>query len=122
MTAGHLGAYAGIGAVGGFLVGLMGVSTGLVLVPALVFFLGWSQRLSQGTALAVSLPPVGILAVMDYYHRGHVQVEAAAVMAGGIFLGGHYGGKLAGVIAPKQLRRLFGIMLFLIGVKMLLNI
>lgn len=111
--------YIALGLGCGFLIGLLGVSTGLVLVPALVFVLGWSQRLSQGTALAVSLPPVGILAVWDYYQAGHIHLPAAAVMALGIFAGGYFGGRLAGAISPRRLRQVFGGLLLLIGIKML---
>jgi len=113
------GAYLALGLSSGFLIGLLGVSTGLILVPALVFALGWNQRLSQGTALAVSLPPVSVLAVWDYYRDGHVHLPAAGIMALGIFCGGYFGGKLAGAVSPRRLRHLFGILLFLIGLKML---
>ncbi|MFZ5449103.1 MAG: sulfite exporter TauE/SafE family protein [Thermodesulfobacteriota bacterium] len=114
--------YVAMGAGCGFLIGLLGVSTGLVLVPALVFILKWGQKLSQGTALAVSLPPVGLLAVMDYYHDGNVHIPAAVIMAIGIFIGSHYGGKLAMRSSPEQLRFIFGSLLLLIGVKMLIGI
>jgi uncharacterized protein len=89
MRSKEVSAYVAIGTACGLLIGLMGVSTGLVLVPALIFILGWGQKLSQGTALAVSLPPVGALAVLDYYHDGHVHLPAAIIMAVGIFVGGH---------------------------------
>jgi uncharacterized membrane protein YfcA len=114
-------AYVFIGLACGLLIGLLGVSTGLVLVPALVFVLKWGQKLSQGTALAVSLPPVGVLAVIDYYHNGHVHLPAAVIMAIGIFIGGYFGGKLAMQISPQRLRLIFGGLLLLIGVKMLIG-
>ncbi|MGH9795458.1 MAG: TSUP family transporter, partial [Candidatus Acidiferrales bacterium] len=44
----------------GVLVGLMGVGGGIVLVPALVYLLGYSQHLAQGTSLLLQLPPIGL--------------------------------------------------------------
>ena len=111
-----------VGVAAGMLSGLLGISSGVVIVPALVLVLGWNQKLAQGTALAVSLPPVGIFAVMDYYHDGHVRPLPAALMSLGLLVGGYFGGKLAGKIHQDRLRRLFAAMLFLIGVKMLLGV
>jgi hypothetical protein len=107
-----------LGLCGGLLSGLLGISGGVVLVPALVLILGWNQKLAQGTSLAVSLPPVGVLAVTDYYFGGHVNLEVALIMAVGIFLGGYAGGRLAGHIPTRRLRQGFGIMLLVIGLKM----
>jgi uncharacterized protein len=114
-----------LGAVGlasGILSGLLGISSGVVIVPALVMVLDWNQKLAQGTALAVSLPPLGIFAVMDYYHDGYVRLFPAALMSLGLLAGGSFGGKLAGKIHQDRLRRLFAAMLFLIGLKMLLGV
>jgi hypothetical protein len=111
-----------IGLASGILSGLLGISSGVVIVPALVMILGWNQKLAQGTALAVSLPPVGIFAVMDYYGKGHVRLLPAALMSLGLLVGGYFGGKLAGKIHQDRLRRLFAAMLFLIGLKMLLGV
>jgi threonine dehydrogenase-like Zn-dependent dehydrogenase len=47
----------GVGAVGGF-----SGMCGAVLVPALVFIAGFTQHQAQGTALAVMVMPIGLLA------------------------------------------------------------
>ena len=59
-----------IGLAAGILSGLVGVGGGLIVVPALIFFLGYSQHQAQGTSLGLLLLPVGILAVMNYYNKG----------------------------------------------------
>ena len=110
-----------VGLIAGLLGGLLGISSGVVIVPALVILLGWDQKLAQGTALAVTLPPIGIFGVLDYYHAGHVRLVPAAVMACGLLFGGYFGGQLAGRFRPARLRRLFAILLFLVGLKMLLG-
>jgi hypothetical protein len=111
-----------VGLAAGLLSGLLGISSGMVLVPGFVFFLGWNQRLAQGTALAVALPPIGLLAVLEYYQKGHVNFPVAILFALGLFIGGYFGGKLACRIPVQRLRQVFGAMLFLIGVKMLFRL
>jgi len=59
-----------IGLSAGLLSGLVGVGGGIIIVPALVFFLGFSQQSAQGTSLGLLLLPVGILAVINYYQSG----------------------------------------------------
>jgi uncharacterized protein len=110
-----------VGLLGGLGVGLFGVSTGAILVPAYIIVLGWNQKLAQGTALAVSLPPTGVLAALDYYRHGDVRLEVAAILALGLLVGGYFGGRLAVVLPQEKLRVGFAVFLLLIGVKMLLG-
>ena len=67
-----------IGLAAGVLSGLVGVGGGLIIVPALVFFLGYTQHQAQGTSLGLLLLPVGILAVMNYYNKGQIDVKVVA--------------------------------------------
>lgn len=101
----------GLGA--GVAAGLFGVGGGIVIVPALVYWLGFSQHRATGTSLAVLLPPVGLGAVMEYYRHGEVDVRAALWVAAGLFVGGWAGGFLANRMPGPWLRLLFG--LFTVG-------
>ena len=56
-----------IGLAAGILSGLVGVGGGIILVPALVYFLGYDQHQAQGTSLGVLTLPVVILAFLTYY-------------------------------------------------------
>lgn len=107
-----------VGLLGGLGIGLFGVSTGAVLVPAYIIILGWKQKLSQGTALAVSLPPTGVLAALDYYRHGDVRLDVAGILALGLLVGGYFGGRLAVLLPQEKLRLFFAVFLLLIGVKM----
>ena len=51
----------------GILSGLLGIGGGVVLVPGLILFFGFSQPEAQGTSLAVLIPPIGLFAALVYY-------------------------------------------------------
>ena len=57
------------GLLAGVLSGLFGVGGGVIIVPGLVYILGYSMHKATGTSLAVLLPPVGIAAVVYYCRR-----------------------------------------------------
>ena len=46
-----------IGIVAGMLSGLVGVGGGIIIVPVLVYFLGYSQHQAQGTTLFLFMLP-----------------------------------------------------------------
>src|SRR6187401_1636156 len=80
-----------IGLAAGMLSGLVGVGGGIIVVPALVFALGFTQQQAQGTSLGLLLLPVGILAVMNYYNKGHIDVRVVGIMALAFVVGGWLG-------------------------------
>jgi len=108
-----------VGVAAGMLSGLVGVGGGLIIVPALVFFLGYSQHMAQGTSLGVLLLPAGILAVMQYYRHGDVDIRAVAILAIGFLIGGYYGSKLALSLPQELVKKIFAIFMLLVAVKML---
>lgn len=108
-----------IGISAGTLSGLIGVGGGIVIVPALVYFLGFSQHGAQGTSLGLLLLPVGILAVLNYYQKGHVDVKVVGIMAVGFLLGGFLGSKISLAISQEAVKKIFAIVLFYTGFKML---
>ncbi|MBB1283863.1 sulfite exporter TauE/SafE family protein [Flavisolibacter sp. BT320] len=108
-----------IGLLAGILSGLIGVGGGIIIVPALVFFLGFTQKEAQGTSLGLLLLPIGILAVMNYYNKGLIDVKVVGIMAVAFLLGGFLGSKIALAISEEALKRIFAIVLFYTGFKML---
>lgn len=108
-----------IGLVAGILAGMVGVGGGIIVVPALVFFLGFSQKEAQGTSLGLLLLPIGILAVLNYYNKGLIDVKVVGIMALGFLIGGFLGSKLALAISEAALKRIFAVVLFYTGFKML---
>ncbi len=112
--------YVLVGVVGGVFSGAFGVGGGTVLVPAFVLLFGLTQHDAQGTALAVMLPPVFLLAVLRYYWAGHVKVPMALIIAVAFTMGAWLGAHFIQNVSDVNLRRAFGIYLVLIGLKMAL--
>jgi uncharacterized membrane protein YfcA len=108
-----------IGLAAGMLSGLVGVGGGIIVVPALVFFLGFTQHQAQGTSLGLLLLPVGILAGWNYYQKGYIDVKVVGIMAVAFVLGGWLGSKLALSISEEAVKKVFAIILFYTAFKML---
>lgn len=108
-----------VGLAAGFLSGLIGIGGGIIIVPALVLFLGFSQKLAQGTSLGILLLPVGILAVIQYYKQGYLNVNYVLIIASAFVLGSFLGSKLALSVSDEKMKKIFAIVLMLIAVKML---
>jgi len=108
-----------IGLAAGILSGLVGVGGGLIVVPALIFFLGYSQHQAQGTSLGLFLLPVGILAVINYYNKGQVDIKVVAVMGIAFVLGGWLGSKLALRLPADTVKKIFAVFLFYSAFKLL---
>ncbi|PKP18695.1 MAG: permease [Bacteroidetes bacterium HGW-Bacteroidetes-21] len=108
-----------IGLVAGVFGGALGLGGGLIVIPSLVYFMGMSQHNAQGTNLAFMLAPIGILAVVNYYNKGFVNVKYAAILAVMFFIGAYIGARYAMNIPDKTLKIIFGVVLILVGVKMI---
>jgi hypothetical protein len=107
-----------LGIAAGILAGMIGIGGGLIIVPALVYFFKMDQHTAQGTSLAVLLPPTGLLAFMQYYKAGHVNVGMAVMIAVGVLLGGYFGGDWAQQLSGPMLRKVFAVPMAAIAVKM----
>jgi uncharacterized membrane protein YfcA len=107
-----------IGAAAGILGGMFGLGGAIIIIPALVMILGYSQQMAQGTALIMMVLPVGALAAFQYYQKGLVDVKTALILAAFFFVGGYFGAKFATQIPQDILRKTFAIMLVGIAIKM----
>lgn len=95
----------------GVLSGLFGVGGGILLVPLLVVVLGFEQHVAQGTSLVALVPPTGLLAFLNYQRAGLVEWNAGLLIMPGVFLGGLIGSRLAVRFAPREMRRIFAVLL-----------
>lgn len=110
-----------IGIVAGILGGMLGLGGAIIIIPALVMVLGYSQQMAQGTALIMMVLPVGALAAFQYYQKGFVDVKASLIMAAFFFIGGYFGARFATQIPQVILKKVFATMLVFIAVKMWLQ-
>ena len=108
-----------IGIAAGILSGLVGVGGGLIIVPALVFFLAFSQKEAQGTSLGILLLPVGILAVMQYYQKGFIDIKVVLIVSAGFLLGGWAGSKMAVALPVATIKKVFAMFMLITALKML---
>ena len=110
-----------IGLLAGLLSGLVGVGGGILMIPLLVIFLGFTQHQAQGTALFAMLPPIGILAAINYYKEGFVKWEYAAVIALTFVVGGYFGSKLSTNLPDQIVRRFFAFVMLIAAIKILFS-
>lgn len=110
-----------LGLVAGVFGGIFGIGGGTVLIPALVYLFGLTQHQAQGTTLAIMIPPIGLLAAMRYYYSGNVKLGMAGFICLGFFVGGLLGAHLIQGVPDLTLKRLFGVFLAFIAVRMILG-
>jgi len=107
------------GFIAGIVSGTIGVGGGIVIIPILVFILGFSQHEAQGTSLAFMLPPIGILAAYNYYKNGYVNLKFALILVIVFVIGGYIGSLISINIPDKLLKKVFGVFILLVGIKMI---
>ena len=113
-----------IGLAAGMLSGLVGVGGGIIMVPALVFFMNYTQHQAQGTSLAVLTLPVVIIASIAYYYQCQklgtpIDLKIVGLLAAGFLVGGYFGSKIALAVDQDLLKKIFSVILFYTALKML---
>lgn len=110
-----------IGLAAGLASGILGIGGGIIIIPALVFFLGYSQKMAQGTSLGLLLPPVGILAVLNYYNAGYVNLKAAGLMIITFVAGSYLSSKFAIALPEHIVKKIFAVFLLFYSIKLFLG-
>ena len=108
-----------LGLVAGIFGGMFGIGGGSILIPAMVFFFGLTQHQAQGTTLAIMIPPIGLLAAWRYYQSGNVKLGIAAFVCAGFFIGGLIGANLVQNLPDLLMKRMFGVFLMVVSLKMI---
>lgn len=110
-----------LGLAAGILGGMFGIGGGSILIPILVYLFGLTQHQAQGTTLAVMVPPIGLLAALKYYYSGNVKMDMVGFICLGFFVGGLLGANLIQNLPDLYLKRLFGIFMLFISLRMILS-
>lgn len=108
----------GIGLTAGIMGGLLGIGGGVLIVPALVFFLAFEQHRAHGTSLAIVIM-LSLVGVITYLVHHNVDLLFSAGIAVGGMVGAIIGGSIVQHIKSKALRRMFCVFLIASAAKMI---
>ncbi len=108
------------GALTGVFSGLTGVGGGVFLVSTLVSFLGFTQHRAHGTSLAVIIF-LALFGAATYAFQGYYDLELTLILGVASAVGVIAGARLMAAVSQVQLRRAFGLFLFLVSTTMLLK-
>lgn len=113
-------AYLALGLIAGVISGCLGVGSGLVLIPALVFVFAISQKSAQGMALAVMVP-MALMGAYRYISNPAIKVDLRLVVfiAAGAVIGSFFGSQLAAWLPPRALKKCFAVFLLLVAARIL---
>jgi len=111
-----------LGVCAGIVSGMLGLGSGTVVVPALVFLCGYGQKAAQGTALAVMVP-MALIGAIRYWRNPEIELHGTviALIALGAIVGTLFGTELAGRLSGATLRRLFAVFLFIVAARMFVS-
>lgn len=98
--------FVAIGLVSGFFSGLFGVGGGTVIVPMLVLFAAFGQKIASGTSGA-SIVVTAAVGVVAYAIEGHVDWIAALLLAAGGVVGAPLGAQLLNYMREAVARWIF---------------
>ena len=112
-------AYVVLGLGAGLVSGALGLGAGTIIVPALVLLCGFGQKSAQGMALAVMVP-MALVGAFRYWKNPEIEVNLGVVglIVCGALVGTLFGTELAARLASQDLRRVFAIVLVLVGIRM----
>jgi len=108
-----------IGLAAGILSGMFGIGGGVIMVPALVYFLSMDQHSAQGTSIGLMLLPIGILAANNYYQQGNLNIKYGLIVAAAFVIGGYFGSKYSLGMSEIILKKSFGVLMLGIALKMI---
>lgn len=110
-----------IGLFAGFASGMVGIGGGVVIVPALIYFLHLGQHEAQGVSIGMLLMPVGFLAAYNYYKSGNFHFSYSVLIGVTFVLGAFLGSKVSLRIDEVLMKRIFGIVMLLLSIKMIFS-
>jgi len=109
--------YLVLGLVFGYLGGLFGIGGGLIAIPALGVFFGYSEQLAQGTALVMVVPNV-LLGLWNYVRKVGVDARLAITLAVTAVPFTYIGAHVATTLPSAPLRIAFAIFITAIAAQM----
>lgn len=102
----HWGILAVLALLTGYISGMMGVGGGMIMVPALVLFVGIGQVTAQGISL-LSMIPISMMGTWAHWKLGHIRTSILPGLIAGVVAGAYAGGSFAHSIPETELRFVF---------------
>lgn len=107
-----------LGLITGIINGLFGSGGGMIIVPALGFYLGLKEYKAHATAISIILP-MTIISTTVYFLNSSIPINTGIfVMAGSLF-GSYIGAKLLNKIPSNILSKAFGCVIIYTAVRMI---
>ncbi|MGC9318776.1 MAG: sulfite exporter TauE/SafE family protein [Armatimonadota bacterium] len=114
-----IAAYLGVGSVVGVISGLFGIGGGVLMVPAIIFIWQKEPKIAVATSLAVMIPGAIAGVLRHHFSYGVVDWRIAAGLAVGAIVGSFaIGAPLANWLPAETLKKGFGVLLVVSGLKM----
>ena len=110
--------FALLGIIGGCASGLLGIGGAIIIIPVLVYVFGFGQKLAQGTTLFLMVFPIGIMALIEYYKAGLVNIKAGLIIAAFFVVGSLIGAKIALKLDTGILQKIFAVLLVIVGIRL----
>lgn len=110
----------GVGLASGVLAGMLGVGGGIFLVPGMVLLLGETQHLAQGVSLATIVATATAGAIV-HRRQGNVDLRLVLLLAPSALVFGFVGAWMADKVDAVWLRRLFSLLLLVMGARMIMS-
>lgn len=119
MSTGYILGLLAVGLVAGFMSSMVGIGGGIIIVPALVFLFGMTQKMAQGTSLAMLSLPVAFIGAFNYYKEGQVNWKMALLLAATFIIGGYLGSKVVLGLDMAIVKKIFAVFMIVIAIKYL---
>ena len=109
-----------LGFCAGVFSGLLGLGGAIILIPTINYLSGYAQQKTQGTAMLVMLPTV-LVGIFSYYTLVKVDYSVGFPLIVGSLLTVYIGVRIANIIQPHILKRMFGVFLFVMAIRLFLK-
>jgi len=111
-----------LGLVAGVLGGALGQSGAEVMLPGLLILgIVPDFKTAAGTVLLTILPPLSLLAILEYYKRGQLNVKVSLILMITYFFAAYIGAYITKDVSDASLEYVVAFYFFIIGIFFLWN-
>lgn len=106
-----------VGSIAGIIGGALGVNGSFIMLPAILLLnIIPDYKMAVGTILLSILPPLSLLAVVDYYKRKKIDIPIAIILCVSYFLAAKYGAVINKDYSSRLLKYWTAAILFLCAI------